>query len=175
MRTLGKVATAAALWEGFWYFHRKAERIRAFKMAREVATAIGKPLLVIGVPEGEYPCGDVTLDLRDTGECKNFVQGSVESIPFPDKHFGAAFCSHVLEHVCDPHTALKELYRVADKVFIVYPQWWTFCAWTLPGHTWLVTEKTGPDKEPRYSFTRIRASNCNKATRFGRLLSGELR
>jgi ubiquinone/menaquinone biosynthesis C-methylase UbiE len=35
-------------------------------------------------------------------------------IPYPDKHFSMAFCSHVIEHVEHPRILLRELKRVSD-------------------------------------------------------------
>ena len=64
----------------------------------------------------------------------NFVKASVDNIPFPDKHFGAAFCSHVLEHVPDWKAAARELDRVADKVFIIVPKPIWMQTWLHPKH-----------------------------------------
>jgi SAM-dependent methyltransferase len=127
-------------------WERKALYQKAFESKGD------KPLLVVGTPHGMYGCGDVVLDLDNNGECQNTVVGSVENIPFPDKHFGAVFASHVLEHVCDPHKALSELHRVSDNVFVAWPRPWRIIAWANPGHAWLMT---GPD-----SFKPLRKS-CN--------------
>tara|TARA_Y100000310_G_scaffold315902_1_gene367020 strand:- start:602 stop:1132 length:531 start_codon:yes stop_codon:yes gene_type:complete len=148
-------------WEGFWIAHSLWERKDLYRKADAAAKAAGKPLLVVGQPYGMYGCGDVVLDPKDTGECPVVEQESVEAIPFPDKYFGAAFASHVLEHVCDPHEALSELNRVADQVFVPWPRPWRTISWASPGHAWLMTKKDG-----EFQFSRLR-DNCNAPSFFG--------
>ncbi len=40
------------------------------------------------------------------------VKMDITDIPYPDDHFDAIICNHVLEHVPDDRRALRELYRV---------------------------------------------------------------
>lgn len=89
-----------------------------------------------------HGCGDVCLDI-DAGACKICGQAveqavaDIRDIPYPDQTFGAAFASHVLEHlptVADAKQALKELYRVANEVFIAAPSRQSFIAWLHPDH-----------------------------------------
>jgi len=148
-------------WEAFWLAHALLERRSLYAKARKAADVVGKPLLVVGAPYGMYGCGDVVLDPKDTGECPNVVTESVESIPFPDKHFGAVFASHVLEHVCHPQRALSELHRVADSVYIAWPRPWRTIAWANPGHTWLMGKKQGD-----FTFRPLR-DDCNAPRFFG--------
>lgn len=49
-------------------------------------------------PGYDYPAGTIDLDIT--------------AIPFADDAFDLILCSHVLEHVPDDRTAMKELYRV---------------------------------------------------------------
>lgn len=155
------ILKAFLIWEGVWLAHAMIERKSLYKKAREDADAAGKPLLVVGAPYGMYGCGDVVLDPKDTGECPNVVTESVEAIPFPDKHFGAVFASHVLEHVCDPHKALAELHRVADRVYIAWPRPWRTISWANPGHAWLMTQKGS-----EFEFRPLR-DVCNAPRFFG--------
>jgi SAM-dependent methyltransferase len=60
--------------------------------------------------------GDLEL-----GPGKEFKEGSLEAIPFPDKYFDFAHAAHVLEHVEDPHAAVRELTRVASRGYIETP------------------------------------------------------
>ena len=148
-------------WEAVWLAHALWERKSLYREARRVADAVGKPLLVVGAPYGMYGCGDVVLDPKDTGECPNVVTDSVEAIPFGDKHFGAVFASHVLEHVCDPDKALSELNRVADHVYIAWPRPWRTIAWANKGHAWLMTRSDG-----EFAFRPLREA-CNAPRFFG--------
>ncbi|MFC1961591.1 methyltransferase domain-containing protein [Chloroflexota bacterium] len=64
---------------------------------------------------------DVNLDIvaRDV---PHFVLGDIQNLEmFADKQFGAVYASHVLEHVEEPDTALRELSRVAEYVFVITP------------------------------------------------------
>jgi SAM-dependent methyltransferase len=150
-------------WEGIWLAHALYERRSLYAQALKAARQEGKPLLVVGTPYGMYGCGDVTLDPKDTGECPNVVTESVEAIPFSDKHFGAVFASHVLEHVCEPEKALAELHRVADHVYIAWPRPWRTIAWVNRGHTWLMTKREG-----EFQFRPLRDA-CNAPRFFGEI------
>jgi len=173
-----KVVAAIATWEIGWYYVGVRDRARGYDRAQTAARAVDKPLLIVGAPHGQYPCGeaaaaDVVLDLdsRTARECPNFVQSSAESIPFPDKHFGAAYVSHVIEHCCDPKAVEAELHRVADRVIVCYPRWWRLVTWLVPGHVWIITP-TSPQAD-RFNYVRIRGQQaCNVATRLGPGFSG---
>jgi ubiquinone/menaquinone biosynthesis C-methylase UbiE len=40
------------------------------------------------------------------------VKGDLTALPFEDERFDVVFCNHVLEHIADDLTAMRELYRV---------------------------------------------------------------
>ena len=40
------------------------------------------------------------------------VKADICNLPFEDSSFDVVFCNHVLEHIADDQTAMKELYRV---------------------------------------------------------------
>lgn len=48
-----------------------------------------------------------------------FLEGNIENIPFPDKHFETVICTHTLEHVIDIQQGLAELRRVCKKQLII--------------------------------------------------------
>lgn len=104
-------------------------RWKRYRDARSFAASRGKPLLVVGRPGNRlciYGCGDVCLDIDDRvgRDCpEGGMVGDVRNIPFSDKHFGAVFCSHILEYlpeVDDGVRAAAEMQRVADRVFLCY-------------------------------------------------------
>lgn len=104
------------------------EREKVFSEAKAKSIQTGKPLLNAGCGSIKLIGGftrailesDVNLDI-DPREVPDFVQASIEDIPFPDKYFGVVFCCHVLEHVESLEAAKGELERVADYQFIITP------------------------------------------------------
>lgn len=158
-------------WEFVWWLVGKADRRKNFARALAAARRRGKPLLVVGEPDGEYPCGDVTVDLRPTSVCGNYVRADVQNLKaFRDGQFGSALVSHVLEHVDDPEKGLAELHRVADEVFVAYPRPWRLVTWLVPGHQWLVwRDATRPDGI-RFSPHPVLHGRRSHPTRYGTVL-----
>lgn len=63
----------------------------------------------------EYvPC-DLFPELFKFDRTSKMVKVDVTSIPFPDDHFDAILCNHVLEHIPDDRLAMRELFRVMKK------------------------------------------------------------
>lgn len=153
-------------WEVCCALYEKHERHVLFRRALAESRQRGKPMLVVGEPDGEYPCPPppgVLVDLRERSVCPRYVRTSVERMPmFRDRQFGAAFCSHVIEHVERPLDALQELHRVADSVFISYPRPWRIATYLVPGHTWLMV----PDRSGGFAFYRMR-TRSNVPNRYG--------
>jgi len=52
---------------------------------------------------------------------KPVIQCDIARMPFADKEFDFAYCSHVLEHVDDPAAACRELMRIAKRGYIETP------------------------------------------------------
>jgi hypothetical protein len=161
--------SAAAAWEGIIALQEQAVRRQKYDMATQYAIEVGKPLLVVGGPWGRNPlrsffnipahgCGDLCLD-TDPGACEGCktVVADVRNIPFPDLYFGAAMASHVLEHlqsIQDAVTAAGELYRVAEKVFILSPSKFSIAARLHYDHHLWVEQRGNAvyiNPGPRYS------------------------
>lgn len=70
-----------------------------------------------------------------------FVQADLAALPFADKSFDFAYCSHVLEHVPDPKRVAAEMCRVAHAGAIVTPSIFTEIAFGRPYHVWLVAAR----------------------------------
>lgn len=153
-KILALTAAHAASWETVVQLAEHEQRNAAFTRAQGMTLASGKPLLVVGTPRSRrlaqilgpaHQCGDVCIDLDPLVErqCGTGVMADVREIPFPDHHFGAAVCSHVLEHMPDLesfHQAVGELHRVADHVEVVCPHRASLMAWVTVGHRLFVTQ-----------------------------------
>ena len=125
------------------------ERQRKFQQAEEAAQLRGKPLAVVGGPYGNewtgrllgikaHGCGEFCID-REAASCQGcpFIEADIRRIPFPNGFFGAAFNSHILEHlgsIEDCALAWRELHRVADEVFTVVPGKNSLAGWLAPDH-----------------------------------------
>jgi len=126
--------------EGIMQLNELHERRQIFKQARAYADSKRKPLLVVGAPKFNFnhPPGDVTIDISPTmARWADVEIADVRDIPYPNNYFGAAFCSHVLEHlasIADASHALSEMERVADKVFTASPHKTSLLAIINPNH-----------------------------------------
>lgn len=139
------ILAGIAIREGILQLNELQERNQIFNQAREYADSQGKPLLVVGTPKHTFshPYGDVTIDTdpRKMGQGNTEI-ADVREIPYPNHYFGAAYCSHVLEHlpaIEDACQALDEMERVADKVFTVSPHKASLMAQIYPGHNLWIT------------------------------------
>jgi SAM-dependent methyltransferase len=145
------------LWRG-----KQAERA-----ARGYCDRVGKPLLNVGsgtskssvatILLGPSRGGDVNMDIAAQRACpppmglSSFVgppacKGDAHDLSqYPDGYFGAVLASHVLEHLDDPDSALREWRRVSDRQYVVTPKWWWAHAWwgfdpsdpLRPSHQWI--------------------------------------
>lgn len=151
--------TGLVIFEGTEQVIERSERNRVFQQARDYANSTGKPLLVVGSPKSNpfaahHPCGDVTIDIDpELNSYCDFQIADVRAIPYPSYTFGAAYISHVLEHLStidDAFQALDELYRVADHVFVVSPHKASLIAWIHPEHNlWITPSDDGYTIEQR--------------------------
>lgn len=110
-------------------------------LARTYANRVGKPMLTFVPPPGAtlksifmnpLALGDVNLHPDATGRDNGPGQigrGTPYRIPVAPRSFACIFSFDTLEHLDRPDLALMEWHRVADKVFIVAPPWWTPEAW----------------------------------------------
>lgn len=143
MHLLGKLVIGALV---FPRVYQTIEKNATFEEAYAAARDSGKPLLNAGC--GGEPWhwlagsiaqrSDVNVDIVPR-HAPNFIQADLTDLSmFDDKQFGAAFCSHVIEHVDDPEAVMAELHRVADQVFICTPRWWDALTYFNPNHKWVV-------------------------------------
>lgn len=149
MSLLKVLVASVAVWQAGMMISQGVERTERYREARQHADRLGKPLLVVGGPLGSdfhrmfsipaHGFGDVCLDINP-GACRNsvpYVDADIRDIPFEDQVFGAVYVSHVLEHLAttaDCAQAVRELTRVADRVFVCCPRKGTILAWLAPEH-----------------------------------------
>jgi ubiquinone/menaquinone biosynthesis C-methylase UbiE len=74
------------------------------------ASALFSELYAIEISES----GIAQINRRGLTRLKEARQFNGYEIPYPDKHFGLAYCSHVIEHVEHPRLLLRELRRVSE-------------------------------------------------------------
>ncbi|MFY0533390.1 hypothetical protein [Nannocystis pusilla] len=150
IRTLARVALGyVAAVESMATLVRFRECSSAFRLAVDRAGALGRPLVVIGDPDGgmhtrlmrAYGCGDVCVDMNGCPKCPVTIVADITKGPLPGVADGSAvvFVSCVLEYVIDLQAALAEIARMAGKpenVFLVTVQPWTLTARLYPGAHW---------------------------------------
>jgi len=139
---LGGVACAMGACAGCDLLHLTATKYAAFEHARQLAN--GKGIINIGAgPHRSYQAQIIAetpeilanIDITPDG-MPRFLQIDIERelLTFPDKQFGCAFASHVLEHLDNWQFALNEMVRVADHVVVVLPHPLYFSGWLWPEH-----------------------------------------
>lgn len=139
---------AVAAWEGLWWLGRRDTRSRVFDRARARAEQLGRPLVVVGAPDGGvtagYGCGDVTVDLAGS-TCPNALAADIaKPLPFADDSV-VVFVSCVLEYVDDYEGSMRELRRIAgEQLFIVRVEPWTLTAFLYPGAKRTIPKPTLP-------------------------------
>jgi len=113
------------------------EKVERFREAREYCDRVGKPLLNVGCGQNPRFIGDVNVDVYPSRILPGYRQADVHRLPFRDKEFGAAVAFSVLEHVDNPAQALRELSRVADRVYVTVPHYLNPYPYFRPGHKWV--------------------------------------
>jgi len=130
--------------------YNEIKKITITKDAYRYARQRGKPVLDFGC--GFRPKGDYNVDIK-LRIAKNFVQiRSFERprLPFSRKFFASALALHVLEHTFNPENALKELRRVAERVYVLTPRSLWILAWLHSQHKWIFTNNEVYFPNPLY-------------------------
>ncbi len=132
-------------------------RLRSFRR-RRILIPVDHTSLVLDVGSGDKPHwrADVLLD-RYLGDehggqrsgasavrvDRPLFDADAADMPFADKVFDYAICSHVLEHVEHPDVVLAELSRVARAGYIEVPEAASAKIVDFPSHLWWVTLEDG--------------------------------
>jgi SAM-dependent methyltransferase len=130
-----------------------ADRVRSFHR-RRISIPVDRHSLVLDVGSGDKPHwrADVLLDRFPGGEHGGQRSGAsgvrvdrplfdadAADMPFADKIFDYAICSHTLEHVERPDAVIAELTRVAKAGYIEVPEAASAKIVDFPSHLWWVT------------------------------------
>jgi len=118
-------------------YEKNKVTIQAYRYAKKR----GKPVLDFGC--GFRSRGEYNVDVKPRN-APNFIQiQSFESprLPFPDKFFASALALHVLEHTYNPENALKELRRVAERVYMLTPKPIWILTYLHPDHKWIFLDR----------------------------------
>lgn len=115
-------------------------------------------VLEIGPGATPHPRSDIFLELDYKDEEERIAQSGNVGIlntnkeivyydgikfPFKDKEFDYVICSHVLEHVNDADTFLKEIERVGKKGYLEFPTVYYDYLYNFPEHQLFLFEKDG--------------------------------
>lgn len=101
------------------------------RMAREHCDRVHKPLLFIHD-------GGVAHHLFGAPVKVDASRRTAYPVRVPDQTFGAVLAVGVLECLKRPDRALTEWRRVAQRVFVAVPSWYSFHTWLHPEHRWFI-------------------------------------
>ena len=125
---------------------------------RRVQIDVGPTDIVLDVGSGDkphwranvllenYPSASFAQQRSEGGAAvvdRWMVVGNVQDMPFRDKVFDYAICSHLLEHVEHPDQAISELQRVAKRGYIEVPFEGAQKLYDFPSHLWYVHSQDG--------------------------------
>jgi SAM-dependent methyltransferase len=133
------------------------QQVQSFRR-RRIAIPVDHTAVVLDVGSGDKPHwrADVLLDRYPSNEHGGQRSGTsgarvdrplfdadAADMPFADKVFDYAICSHVLEHVERPGDVITELSRVAKCGYIEVPEAASAKIVDFPSHLWWVTLDDG--------------------------------
>lgn len=102
---------------------------------------------------GKTDGGGINADIYEHDSVPNFIlTENIYDLPFKNKQFKSALCSHTIEHVEDPQRFYEELKRVSENVVLVIPPLWDISAvFNVLEHRWIfLSFKKKHEKLPYY-------------------------
>lgn len=101
------------------------------QIAQNYCDRVHKPLLLIHRP------GIVGTALGPPVKAEYMLTRALP-VRYPDKSFGAIFATGILEREKHPGVVLGEWNRVAERVIVVVPSWWSPYTWLNPRNRWVI-------------------------------------
>ncbi len=81
--------------------------------------------------------GGINADITPRNVPNFVLVKDIYKLPFKDRQFKNAICSHTMEHVENPDKFFKELARVSKNVILLVPPLWDFgCFLNFKEHKW---------------------------------------
>lgn len=123
---------------------RRNRRRKLWELAQRRAAQTGKPLVVVGDPDGgvinrlagrDYECGKLCIDLVGCSNCPEHVTGRLEDVlPTMPADSAVIYVSCTLEYVDDMPQVTRELERVSGgDLFVATVEPMSLTAWLYPG------------------------------------------
>ncbi len=127
-------------------------KIRNPKNRFDLAIKKSDRVLEVGGGHNPHPRSNIVVD-KFTGDDnqhrgadlkvlahQQFMEADGANLPFKDQEFDYVICCHVLEHIPDPDTFLKEQFRVAKRGYIEIPSLLGELLAQKDSHKWIMHE-----------------------------------
>jgi hypothetical protein len=101
---------------------------------------------------GNTDGGGVNADIIKRSVPNFILIENIYKLPFKDKEFKDAICSHTMEHVDDPDRFYKELKRISENVVLLVPPIWDLAS-------------LGAFREHKWQFLTLRTKYFNNLPR----------
>lgn len=142
-----------ALWSGVGWLTwetwnamvlQRQRRRDAFNVALNKKSETGKPLLVLGDPEGailgrilgaDFDCADLCIDSRGCANCENVIVADPETAlaDLGSNSHVVYVNTGIFEHTANPDQFISELLRVSGGDYVMAPHnTWSLSAWLPP-------------------------------------------
>jgi len=118
---------------------------------------------VFGQKYPANPRGDVNVDIgKPEVKIANFVRASALHLPFKKEIFEEVYMFHLLEHLEEPATAVREAYKVlrnGGRLIAKTPNKWSRDSYLDPDHKWHFTPKTFKQIFSEFAEVEIEGAN----------------
>lgn len=75
---------------------------------------------------GDTSCGGINADIVKRNVPRFVLIKNIYKLPFKNRQFKNAVCSHTMEHVEEPEKFFRELKRVSKNVTVLVPPLWDY-------------------------------------------------